>query len=81
MHLSKTHHLHACVNEWHSNVWGSEIHIITRPKRHPIPSVSGFHQAAEAEQKQNTNTWTLVWNLYRELHHSFTEKNWTEKKW
>lgn len=42
-HPCRTHHLHGCVNEWHSNVWWPEVNIITRAKRHPIPRVTGLH--------------------------------------
>lgn len=42
-HPCRTHHLHGCVNEWHSNVWWPEVNIIPRAKRHPIPRVTGLH--------------------------------------
>lgn len=42
-HPCRTHHLHGCVNEWHSNVWWPEVNIITWAKRHPIPRVTGLH--------------------------------------
>lgn len=71
---TRTHHLHGRVNEWHSNVWRSEIHIIARAKRHPIPRVTGLHQAAEAGQNRKTPIY-LQW---ASVHTQWTEMNETE---
>lgn len=60
--LCRTHHLHGCVNKWHSNVWWSKVNIITRAKRHPVARVTGLHQAAEAEDKNKT----LLFELWSE---------------
>lgn len=51
---SGPYHLHGCVNERHSNVRLSQIHVVTGVKRHAVAGVGRLHQAAQAGREQKT---------------------------